>query len=136
MMGMVDEALGVVERIWISGAGLAEAACSIAVCAAGGAMSIGWPAAILGTVPRRHRRRRDHVLHLTLAPAEVLDHGAGEFLRHVDNNVLDWLREDVEYPLEDHLRPPHLELVALPPHRLDQDRKMKLTPATHPELIR
>src|SRR5205823_4430884 len=45
----------------------------------------------------------DHVLHLALALAEVLDHGAGVLLRYVDDHVLDRLGEDVGDALEDDL---------------------------------
>ena len=78
----------------------------------------------------------DHVLHLALAPAQVLDHGADVLFRHVDDHVLDRLAERVVDALEDHLGARDLELVALAAHRLDQDAEVQLAAAADLEDVR
>src|SRR5206468_1788763 len=80
-------------------------------------------------------RTGDHVLHLPLALAEVLDYWAGVVLRHVDDHVLDRLGKDVGDALEDDLGPRDLELETLAPHGLNEDRKMELAAAADLELV-
>src|SRR5437879_2007972 len=61
-------------------------------------------------------RAGDHVLHLALALANVLDNRPGVVLRHIDDDVLDRLGKDVGDALEDDLGPRDLELETLAPH--------------------
>src|SRR5206468_3699804 len=58
--------------------------------------------------------------------------GAGELVRAVDHQLLVRLEQlPVLAAMEDDLRPPERELVALAAHRLREDRQRKLAPAEY-----
>ena len=64
--------------------------------------------------------------------AELRDDDALELLGDVDDELLDRLhRAAVDLPRDD-LGPRHLQLVALAPHHLDQDRQLQLAAARRP----
>src|SRR5262245_31184845 len=78
----------------------------------------------------------DHLDHLSLAAAELLDHDAEETLRAVDHQQLQRLRQfPIHLPREDFGLPDH-QLVTLTTHRLDEDCQLKLTPPHNAKCFR
>ena len=67
-----------------------------------------------------------HVLHRGLASTEELGHGANVLLRYVDGEPFGRLVKRAVDLLSQHLGLADRELEALTPHRLDEDRKLKL----------
>ena len=73
--------------------------------------------------------------HLAAAPAEGLADRAQVLLGDVDGEVLEWFHKLAVDLLGDDLGTGDLELVALPPHGLDQHREVELAAAADQEAI-
>ena len=71
------------------------------------------------------------VEHAALAGREGLGDGAHVLVGHVAHAALEGLVAAAVDLLGDHLGPAHLQLVALPPHRLDEHGELELAPAGH-----
>src|SRR5262245_48400941 len=74
-----------------------------------------------------------HLDHLGLALRHLLHHHTRERLVDVDHDLLDRLAQIAgrRIPLEQHLGPGDRELIALPPHGLDQDAELQFAAAGH-----
>src|SRR5207249_10872682 len=74
--------------------------------------------------------------HLATAPTERLRHCPKVFFAHVHGQVLDGLHPLAVDPLDDGLRARDLELVTLPPHRLDEHSEVQLATTADQEPLR
>ena len=66
-----------------------------------------------------------HLLHLALAARDHVDDFARIFLGHVDGQLLDRFAAHAVYLLENDLRLPHLQFVALAAHGFDEDGEVQ-----------
>ena len=78
----------------------------------------------------------DHFRHDALALADLRDHHALVILGHVDHQLLDRLDGLPAEGLRDDVGARHLQLEALAPHHLDQDRQLQLAAADDLHLLR
>src|SRR5262249_58352252 len=74
-----------------------------------------------------------HLDHLRLARPELLRDGADELFGDVHHQMLHGLERLATILLGDDLRLAYLELEALAPHHLDQDRELELAASRYAE---
>src|ERR1041385_7553171 len=79
--------------------------------------------------------RWDHVFHEPLASAQILDNDPVEFFRHVDDDMLHRLTQDVGDALVDNFRRRNLEFISLAAHRLDEYSQMQFSASADLENI-
>lgn len=79
--------------------------------------------------------QRRHLDKLALTAAQLLHHTALVFSGDVDNDMLHGLHRFAVHLVQQHFGRGHLQLVALAPHRLDQDGKMHLAATHHAERL-